>query len=69
MLNEPPRIPSIKEIRRLSVNEIKYQIMECMEMVRNQKYSVALDKMKELCAGATSVREPDSKTATPKCRS
>jgi len=35
VLNEPPRIPSIKEIRSLSVNEIKCQIMECMEMVRN----------------------------------
>jgi len=40
-----------------------------MDLVRNQKYSVALDRMKELCAGATPAGAPDSKTATPKCRS
>ena len=40
-----------------------------MELVRNQKYSVALDRMKELCAGATSAGAPDSQTATPQCRS
>ena len=73
VLNEPPRVTSMRDISRgpnLTVNEIKHQIVECMEMVRNQKYSVALDKMKELCAGATTYPYPDSqKTTSPKCRS